>query len=262
MRKIALDKKPNRRLQSARMSHMAVSDSEKLQGSKLDILFSQLIMQKAIISMYVVGTDYERLTCVNEIQKDFENSYLIVDLPGDFREAVRKPDNWQVRFSFIGPDHLEYIFTTHGGTFSGKALKLPFPDCVERMQRRRNFRVAALPKSKLLFVYNNVKAVILLINISLGGAYGILVKHNQKNSQGPLLALNQTIENIGIRFPAQMDSEEQMVIVKKAVVRRVEFDREKDRYKFAFEFTEMCSRQNQKLTRIIYDIQRYYLKNR
>lgn len=241
---------------------MAVSDSEKLQGSKLEYLFSQLIFQNAIISMCVVGADYERLTCVNEIQKEFENNHLIVDLPDGFREAVRNLDEWQLRFSFIGPDRLEYIFTTRGGAFVDKALKLPFPDCVERMQRRRNFRVAALPKSKLLFVHNNVKGVILLINVSLGGAFGILVKHNQKNTHGPLLALNQTVENIGIRFPARKDMDEHVVIIKKAVVRRVEFDREKERYKFAFEFTEMCQHQNQKLTRIIYDIQRYYLKNR
>jgi c-di-GMP-binding flagellar brake protein YcgR len=241
---------------------MAVSDSEKLQGSKLQDFFSQLIARKAIISMYAVGTDYERLTCVNEIQKEFDSDHLIVDLPDGFRDAVHKLDEWQLRFSFIGPDRLEYMFTTRGGAFVDKALKLPFPDCVERMQRRRNFRVAALPKSKLLFVHNNAKGVILLIDISLGGAFGILVKHNQKNSQGALLKLNQAIENIGLRFPAQKDMDEQMVIIKKAVVRRVEFDREKDRYKFAFEFTEMHPHQNQKLTRIIYDIQRYYLKNR
>jgi c-di-GMP-binding flagellar brake protein YcgR len=244
------------------MNHMADSESEKLRGDKLYCFFNQLIVGKAIISMCALGTDFERLTCVNGVQKDSDTTHLIIDLPDGFRETVRKLNEWLLRFSFIGPDRLEYIFNTRGGTFEGKALKLPIPDCVERLQRRRNFRVAALPKSKLLFVHNNLKGVILLINVSVGGAFGVLAKHNQKNTKRILLTAGEVVENIGIRFPAQNGMDEQVVIIKKAVVRRIEHDKEKDQYKFAFEYTEIDRFQHQKLTRIIYDIQRYYLKNR
>ena len=118
-----------------------MGEAGKVQGDKLTEVFNELINQKVIISMNVVGTGFDRLTCITGITKDSQGSYLLVDPPDDFEEAAAVKDLWHLRFNFNGPDHLEYIFNTRGGKFCEQGLKIPFPDHVERLQRRRNFRV-------------------------------------------------------------------------------------------------------------------------
>ncbi len=239
-----------------------MNDPGKIQDFKLDELFSELIIRKHIISLYVVGTGYERLTCVVGTEQGIEGKHLLIDNPDGFAEAVGKAEAWNIRFNFIGPDQLEYIFSTRGGCFSNSSLRIPFPEFVERLQRRRDFRVSTLPGTKMVFVFNNMKGVIDLINVSLGGAYGVLMKHNCKGHKGPLFAMDQQLYKIGIIFPADKETAEQVIIINKAAVRRVENDKERQIYKYAFEFLDVDRDQKQKLTQAIYHIQRYFLKNR
>ena len=239
-----------------------MNDLGKIQDLKLDELFNELIVSKHIISMYVVGTDFERLTCVVETSEESNGKFLLIDKPSEFEKAVGKSEPWKIRFSFIGPDRLEYLFHTYDGLIQDTTLKIPYPEFVERLQRRRDFRVSTLWGTKLVFVYNSIKGVIIIINLSLGGAFGVLMKHNQKEMKGPLFVKDQLLNKIGIIFPADRDNDEQVVIINKAEIKRVEYDIKRKLYKYAFEFTEMERCEQQKLTQAIYNIQRQYLKNR
>ena len=239
-----------------------MNDPGKIQGDKLDALFSELILKKTIISIYVVGTGFERLTCVIAIEGNSGNRYLLIDRPDGFGRAAGQGEPWNLRFNFNGSDHLEYIFNTRGGEYSERALKIPFPEYVERLQRRKDFRILTRPGSKLLFASKKLKGVVDLINISLGGAFGVLRKHNQKDLSGPLFAVDQQLYKIGLIFPADKELDEQVVVINKAEVRRIEHDKERKLYKYAFEFMEIDKHQKLKLTQAIYHIQRQYLKNR
>ena len=239
-----------------------MNDPGKIQDHKLDELFNQLISRKIIISLNVVKTGYEHLTFVVGTQNEPDGKYLLIDRPDGFSKAVKKGVPWNLRFNFNGPDRLEYLFATTGGDFSGGNLKIPFPPFVERLQRRRDFRVGTLCGTKMVFVSKDMKGVIGLINISLGGAYGVVMKHNLKSAEGPLFEMNQQIHKLGIIFPACSGEDEQVIVVDKAEVRRIEHDKDRHIYKYAFEFMEMDKAQKRKLTQVIYNIQRYFLKNR
>lgn len=239
-----------------------MNDLGKIQNSKIDELFNDLIVTKHIISMYVVGTDFERLTCVVSTEQENNGKFLQIDKPDGFEKAVQKKELWKIRFSFIGPDRLEYLFHTLDGTVNGTTLKIPYPEFVERLQRRRDFRVSTLWGTKLVFVHEEIKGVISLINLSLGGAFGVLMKHNQKDLKGPLFTKDQPLYKIGIIFPADKDNDERVVIINKAEIRRIEHDIERKLYKYALEFIEIDKTEQQKLTQAIYNIQRQYLKNR
>ena len=239
-----------------------MNDPGKLQGAKLDALFNEMILKKTIISIHVAGTGFERLTCIVTIEQNADSRYLLVDRPDGFGQATAQGGPWDLRFNFNGPDHLEYIFSTLGGELSGRSLKIPFPDYVERMQRRKDFRILTLPGTKLLFTASKLKGVIDLINISLGGAFGVLRKHNQKNLSGSLFAPDQQLYKIGLIFPADKEKDEQVVVINRAEIRRVEHDVERKLYKYAFEFKEIDKSQKHKLTQAIYHIQRQFLKNR
>jgi len=47
-----------------------MGDAGKVQGEKLADLFDKLVEKKIIISMNVVGAGFDRLTCINGIDRD------------------------------------------------------------------------------------------------------------------------------------------------------------------------------------------------
>lgn len=241
---------------------MTVIESEKLQGNKCISLFRELIEKKVIVSVCVVGTDYEQLTVITGLEQSSAGEILIIDEPSGFKSAVDRHDILKLRFTLNGPDKLEYLFDTQGGICLDNAIKVPLPESVQRLQRRKDFRVNALPNTKLLFVNQNLKGVILLNNISMGGVFGGLVKYNRKKTKGSVLQLYQYVYNIAITFPAHSEIKQQVVMIKKAKVVRIERDQNRHIYRYALEFKEMSHDQQALLRQTIYQIQRYYLKNR
>jgi hypothetical protein len=240
---------------------VGANDLGKLQGDKVAEILRYLIDKRVIIAMQLVGTSFERLTCVTQMRPGPQPSF-VVDLPEDFKSAAPNYNELVLRFNFNGPDRLEYIFATQGGQLKGRELHLPFPDHVERLQRRKNFRMETPLGTKLFLKIDKIQAVLGLINISLGGAYGTLLKHNEKDLSGSLLESDQRLYNAGILFPAEAEDEELLVIIKKLEVRRIEHDHERKIYKYAFEFMEVDPVEMKKLTQAIYQIQRRFLQRR
>ncbi len=239
-----------------------MGEAAKVQGEKLTELFNELIEKKVIISMNVVGTGFDRLTCVTAILRDSAGSHLIVDPPNDFGEAVSTTEEWRLRFNYVGSDRLEYIFHTCGGSVDERGLKIPFPDHVERLQRRRNFRVNTLTGTRLHFKLKKIQGVVDLINISRGGAYGVLTRTNFKFMRGSVLKVDQQVYHIDMVFPGDEGSADERVHVARAEVKRVERDSERGFYRYAFEFKDVEKAELDRLTRIIYDLQRKYLRHR
>lgn len=239
-----------------------MGEAVKVQGKKLVELFDEMITNKAIISMNVVGAGFDRLTCITGLTESPEGNHLLVDPPDDFMEAASRKDLWHLRFNFNGPDQLEYIFSTRGGEFSEQGLKIPFPEHVERLQRRRNFRVNTLTGTEMHFKLKKIQGVINLINVSLGGIYGVLIKHNFKFIRGPVLKVDQQIYNASMVFPGEKTEPGDTVVVKRAEVKRVEHDQDRGFYRYSFEFKEMEKEERQKLTQVIYNLQRWYLQRR
>ncbi len=234
----------------------------KVQGEKLTELFNQLIAGKVIIAMNVVGAGFDRLTCITGLTKDVAGNCLLIDPPDDFSEAAAGKDLWHLRFNFNGPDQLEYLFTTRGGKFCEQGLKIPFPEHVERLQRRRNFRVNTLTGTRMHFKLKKIEGIIDLINVSLGGVYGVLTKHNFKFFRGPVLKRDQQIYDVSMVFPAINDNPGNIVTVKRAEVKRVEHDKDHGFYRYVFEFKELEKNERKKLTQVIYGLQRWYLQRR
>ena len=239
-----------------------MNDPGKVQGEKLAALFSDLVEKKVIISIHVVGTGFERLTCVASVERDSGGDHLLIDRPDGFSQSAGGSEPWNLRFNFNGPDHVEYIFNTRGGELCGPNLKVPFPEFVERLQRRKDFRILTAPGTKLLFAADKLKGVIDLINVSLGGAFGVLRKFRPKSHGGSPLVVNQRLYKVGLIFPADKEVDERLVVINRAEVRRIEHDKERRLHKYAFEFMEVEKEQKQKLTQAIYHLQRQFLKNR
>ncbi|NNF97822.1 MAG: PilZ domain-containing protein [Desulfobacteraceae bacterium] len=234
--------------------------SGKVEGRKLINLFNMLVENKMIISMAVVRAEFERLTCVTDVTWANGTGYFTIDLPRGFRSVTRFIKPLKLSFNFNGPDNLEYMFGTVGGQYNGNRFILKIPEHVDRLQRRRDFRIPARMNTKMIFESENLKAMMEIINISLSGAYGVMEAHNLEDVKGAVLKTGQNIHNAGLIFPADDEMKKRAVVIRKADVRRVERDMERHCYKYAIKFLDIDKNHYDRLTTIIYHLQRQQLK--
>ena len=234
----------------------------KFQGQRLNELLRYLIEQKTILSVQLQGTEYERLTYILDISETANQTHLIIDLPEGFNNVAGRVSPWQLGFNFNGPDKLEYLFSVSGGELHDQGLRIPCPKYIERIQRRKNFRIMTPAGTRMVITTPSLKGLMDLINISLGGAYGTIAKHNLKNAREPFLKVGDRIDKLGINFPEDNEMAEQIIVIKEAQVRRIDHDMASNRYKYAFEFIDIESDQLANLTQTIYHIQRQFLMRR
>ena len=239
-----------------------MTEAEKIQGSKMIRLMEQLQCEKILVSMRLVGQDYERLTMIVRVPTDRNTSFFAIDPPKDFINTVSKLHSCEIRFNFTGPDNLEYNFTTLGGKFSGNEAQLNLPNYIERLQRRRYFRLSVPTDTKLFFESDQGQQEINLTNISMRGTLGFLKTFNLKDQKKPILNKEDYLKNLNIIFPSDTKDDIQEVKVNKAIIRRAEHDPQKNMDLYAFEFVSIDNDQEKMLIKIIYDLQRLFLQKK
>jgi c-di-GMP-binding flagellar brake protein YcgR len=222
----------------------------------------QVQREKIMLSMRLVGQNYERLTMVTRIPKNEKTSFFAIDPPRDFRNTVSKLDTWEIHFNFNGPDNLEYIFTTSGGKFYDNEIQINFPDYIERLQRRRYFRLSVPAGTKLFFESDQVQREINLINISMRGTLGLLKTFNEKDQKKPILKKEDYLKDIKIIFPSDTEDNKREVNVNKTIIRRAEHDPQKNMDLYAFEFVSIDRDQERRLIQIIFNLQRLFLQKK
>jgi hypothetical protein len=239
-----------------------MAGAEKIQGKKLIRLMEQVQREKIMLSMRLVGQNYERLTMVTRIPKDEKASFFAIDPPRDFRNIITKLDSWEIHFNFTGPDNLEYIFTTSEGKFYDNEIRINFPDYIERLQRRRYFRLSTPTGTKLFFESDQIQREINLINISMRGTLGLLNTFNGKDLKKPVFKKEDSLKNITIIFPPDIKENWQEVRVNKAIIRRAEHFPQKNMDLYAFEFVSIDKDQEKTLIQIIFNLQRLSLQKK
>jgi len=237
-------------------------EPEKIQGKQLYRIMESLEREKNMLSMRLVGQNYERLTMVIHVPKTQDASYFVIDPPRDFKRTVADLGAWEIHFRFNGPDNLEHIFTTYGGNFFGNEARIPFPNYIERLQRRRHFRLSVPADTTLFFEQGKFRREIDLINISLRGALGVLKTFTEEDHLKPVFKKEDYLKNIEIIFPADQNNNERKLRVNKAIIRRAIHDRQKKIDKYAFEFVSMDRDEEKALVEIIYTIQRLFLQRK
>lgn len=235
----------------------------KISGDKRGELFETLREKNILLTLRIAGKDYERLTMVNEVRPSPEGDRFVIDPPRGFETVVKNLAPWKLLFRFNGPDKLEYTFTTRGGEFSGGDILIPFPEFIERIQRRRHFRMETPINAKMHFPVKGVQREMALVNISEGGCFGVLTRLKSEMGQKPIFRNGESIFQIELILPSdEPNSPDRTVRVKKAAVRRIEQDAEKGLHKYAFEFIDLDRADKSRLTQYIYHLQRLFLRRR
>ena len=239
-----------------------MADGDTVEGKQSEGLFRQLMRANTLITMRVRGVEgYQRLTMITDIRKIKENHAFAIDPPAQFQEKVGGLPDWNILFKFTGPDKIEYSFATRGGQVEGKEIWIPFPDTIERIQRRKYFRIDTPPGSRINLMVKKAPRLADILNISQGGLLCVLVRLKKEIKTDPILKIGDAFSDITLTCPNEEEPDD-TVPIRAAVVRRVETDPKHYRHRYALEFMDMTFSEKSDLTRIIYRLQREVLRKR
>lgn len=239
-----------------------MADGSTVDGKRSEGLFRQLIRANTLITMRIRGVEgYQRLTMITDIRKVKENHSFAIDPPAQFNQKVAELQDWDIHFKFTGPDKIEYSFSTLGGQIEGKEIWIPFPDTIERIQRRKSFRIETPPGTQLTLAVRKTRRLADILNISQGGLLCVLVRLKKEIKTDPVLRVGDSLNNVTLACPNE-EGPVDMVPIRSVIIRRVEADPNHYRHRYALEFSDMTFSEKSDLTRIIYRLQRELLRKR
>jgi c-di-GMP-binding flagellar brake protein YcgR len=234
-----------------------MENTDKVSGKNLLQLIEQLKRDKTFIRIRLLDKRYDELTNIREVRTRKGISYILIDFPRGFMEAVAGVDVWELRIDFLGKDKVPHTFRTSGGEIHGEHIWLRFPEFIERLQRRRYFRVNTPVGSRMVALLNSAHIEMIIIDISEGGA---LVTTDKETPGPPILENGQYLKHFKMVIPTEEEKVE--INVKGAQVRRVQKDPMIKRYRYGIEFTDLETDTRKELRDVIYRIQRELLKKR
>ncbi len=223
-------------------------------------IFKQLQNDKTLIKMIVLGRQYERLTLVTGTRFKKKTPYFLIDHPEGFTKAVANDDNCRIHFEFVGHDNLVYSFRANGKASIDGEICLRFPEVINRVQRRKNFRMAPPLGTKMYISRSLGRLEMNVIDISQGGALIMPVNLDMEYPNASLFKVGSKLRNIELTFP--FEEKVFSVYVDEAQVRRLGKQPATNRINFALQFTDIEKSQQKTLIDLIFTLQRNTLRKR
>ena len=232
---------------------------DSIVGKHIHAILEQLKNGKTLVRMRLMGKDYEQLSIINDIRKKDKMPFLLIDCPDGFDDLL-KDSSSKLQFEYTGANKLPYFFYADVAQIDQKIIWVTFPDLIERRQLRRDFRVDMPSGTYMGFKKYGVNINKQVINLSLGGSFGALIRSQDMTQPVLPLSVGDSLTEIELVF--QSKHFEQRVNIRKAVVVRLEENPLVRSFCYAIHFLDMDKIEEKALTEMIYVIQREFLKKR
>lgn len=234
-----------------------MQDTEKISGNRILALFDQLQKTRTVINLKVLGKDFERLTIITGMISENGSQYLLLDYPAGFREEAPAAEGLRLFLEFLGEDKIPYAFRSSLKKMSQNDLWIEVPQYVERIQRRRYFRIAPPLGTRVNFIKDTKAYSASVVNVSVGGA---MINPGEKGVRKSKFFTGDEIRDLEIL--CQEEFTRVRIVIKKAVVRRVQSLPETGKNHIALEFQDTGNREKYDLEEWIYRCQREVLRKR
>lgn len=145
---------------------------DTLSGNKIIDLLRRLESERIVLKLNLIGRDYERLSIVTRVDEEDGTSFFHIDYPKGFIEVLsdERAGAQRIAFEFIGADRVPYAFRAVLDKVEGRDIRVRVPDVVERIQRRKHFRIAPPVGTLIVFLRDRKECRYSVIDLSLGGA--------------------------------------------------------------------------------------------
>ncbi len=155
---------------------------------------------------------------------------------------------------------MQSIFICTSCKILDEEIWIPFPEFIQQIQRRRDFRLGFQEGTSLHFEIDSAKYKMNLINLSMGGCCAEIPAIKYETEKFPVLKSGDNLADVNIVSSSQEDNLE--VHIKKASIIRVDDRKNNNRYRLGLQFVDIEREEVNKLKKMIYDLQRYFLQRR
>ena len=235
-----------------------MAEGENISGKKILKVIRQLLDDRIVLNLSLVGKDYERLTLVTGIKIHNGSPFILIDTPSGFEEVSEDARGGRIVIEFSGSDHIPYRFRTVIAKAGAGDIWVKVPELIERIQRRKNFRLAPPMGTEVLINDKDWKYEFNVINVSLGGALLIEKKNLFLDKARPQL---EGIKR-NVLLVCNVQSMRAKIRIKKSRVKRMEKDSRTRRHRCALQFIELEMKQKNDLEDFLQNCQREILKKR
>ncbi len=240
-----------------------MADQEKIQGSALLKLFTELQMNTTPLKMLLLNDDDLQVAYISHISQRKKALYFKVNSPRGWRKLRENADRSRLRFEFTDQENIQYVFETSTWEFSREMIRIELPKFVHRFQRRRLFRLEAPYGTRLLFTVNDIRYRLLVINVSLGGSLGVLASLTEQMEQELKPYTSKILENAELLFPSKDHKKPGSIVnIKYYQIKRQDRNPSTKKFECAIEFKEVKEAEQKKFTDLFYKWQRDYLRKR
>ncbi len=229
-------------------------DNKIITGDNRLPVMKALKNDRTIMQMSLAGTNFTRLTVVNEIARKNDHLHFIVNCPQGFREAAASVFRWVIFFSFSGEEGIPHVFETSGGEFlENNTLLLRFPETIRQNQRRRHARIKLAPGSRLTARSSDKQYAMAINDISEGGA--LVMNETPCDPPRQLLKKDQALTDLYIDLTPD-DPEKEPISIERATVRRVAVSASSGNFHYGLMFTDISEQEAKRLKESI-DLKNY-----
>jgi c-di-GMP-binding flagellar brake protein YcgR len=240
-----------------------MADIEKIGEEGLPQLFNELQRDKIPLKIQLNENDNVHSTYITDIRKRKKALHFLAKYPPGFQTLTKDRNRPRLRFEFFDNEYIKYVFETESWEASRKMIWVKFPEYVHRYQRRKHFRLEAPHGTRLYFKVNDIRYKLLVINVSLGGTFGVLVSLTKQMEQELKPYTSKILENAELIFPSKdHEKVDYIVNIKLWQIKRQDRNPVTNKFECAIKFIETSEAEQKKLTDLIYKWQRDYLRKR
>ncbi|MCP4626486.1 MAG: hypothetical protein GY850_23705 [bacterium] len=240
-----------------------MADIEKIREKVLPQLFNELQRDKIPLKIQLTNNDNVHSTYITDIRKRKKALHFQTQYPPGFQTLTKDTNRPRLRFEFFDNENIKHVFETESWEASREMIWVKFPEYVHRYQRRKLFRLEAPHGTRLYFKVNDIRYKLLVINISLGGTFGVLASSTKQMGQELKLHKSKTLKNVELLFPSEdRKAAGAIVNIKRCQIKRKEINPVTNKFEYALEFIEISEEEMENLTDLFYKWQREYLRKR
>jgi c-di-GMP-binding flagellar brake protein YcgR len=236
-----------------------MSDYGKIGKERAVDLLREAIESKSFIKISTIEDRLQSVTLINQVAGPLREARVVVDAPADLEGYLRDNPSSALRVEFNGRDRLLYAFEAQVAGIEASGIWLVLPETIDRIQRRRNFRIQAPMGTRLRVSVGESAIVLSVVDYSLGGLLAVAASGTRRKQADPFLVKGRMVQDATLSFEGRHDQD---VRVRKAAVVRVERHPVTGLFQYGLQFLEMEALEEKRLTEIIYHMQRQYLRKR
>jgi len=240
-----------------------MAEEEIIQGQALEQLFRDLQADEIPLSLVWPNVDDMQPAPVAEVSERGSANHFLIDTPEVCRKLKEESNLPYMVFKFTDSEDIKYVFEADTWQFFGDKVWIRLPQMVHRYQRRKLFRLEAPPGTRLYFNIKDIRCKLLVVNVSMGGTLGVLVRLRPKMEEILRPFNAKILQNAELLFPSR-DRKKKGSIVNIGQFQLLRQNRNPATGKFecAIEFKKLSTTERKRLKNLFYKWQRDYLRKR